>query len=221
MQEDTIVSHRIICDHVTTRGGILTVPLTKELLQYASGARMRYRAHLDSQKLLLQKNEVSRKRKALASDLESVRKKFKSTSVIVESLKQDADRYADIAEAAIGTKMAEAITKSNTFRKHMKEKKKELLTIEEDINPFSFDCVKILMAVTAIGICADISSKYKHVPLHLAAFQGNARIVECLLTITKYCDMLDHLGETPLHKAVRSGSTECLSLLISNGADLR
>ncbi|KAG1664220.1 Ankyrin repeat domain-containing protein 10 [Nymphon striatum] len=179
---------------------------------------MRYRAHLDSQKLLLQKNEVSRKRKALASDLESVRKKFKSTSVIVESLKQDADRYADIAEAAIGTKMAEAITKSNTFRKHMKEKKKELLTIEEDINPFSLRCLEMLLPC---GFSGDtVSSKHNQSPAHLAAYANRHLSLKLFIHYGAKCDSKDHLGETPLHKAVRSGSTECLSLLISNGADL-
>ena len=31
----------------------------------------------------------------------------------------------------------------------------------------------------------------------------------------------DYLGETPIHKAARVGSMECVSLLISQGASLR
>ena len=32
MQEDALVSHRLVCDYVNMHGGVTKVPLTKELL---------------------------------------------------------------------------------------------------------------------------------------------------------------------------------------------
>lgn len=49
MKEDTVVAQRI-CDYVSVCGGVLKVPLTKELLAAAASARSQYRLHLDQEK---------------------------------------------------------------------------------------------------------------------------------------------------------------------------
>ncbi|KAI2647221.1 Zinc finger protein 474 [Labeo rohita] len=50
MQEETMVTHRLVCDYVNICGGLLNVPISKELLASAASARSRYRIHLDQQK---------------------------------------------------------------------------------------------------------------------------------------------------------------------------
>jgi hypothetical protein len=46
MKEDTVVAQRVICDYISVCGGVLKVPLTKELLAAAASARSQYRLHL-------------------------------------------------------------------------------------------------------------------------------------------------------------------------------
>jgi len=50
MQEDTVIAQRLICDYVTVCGGVLKVPLSKEMLASAASARSRYRMHLEEEK---------------------------------------------------------------------------------------------------------------------------------------------------------------------------
>nr|XP_020471978.1 uncharacterized protein LOC109969435 isoform X1 [Monopterus albus]XP_020471979.1 uncharacterized protein LOC109969435 isoform X1 [Monopterus albus] len=50
MQEDTVDAQRMICDYVSACGGVLKVPLTKEILAAAASARSQYRLHLDQEK---------------------------------------------------------------------------------------------------------------------------------------------------------------------------
>lgn len=45
-----MVTHRLVCDYVNICGGLLNVPIFKELLASAASARSRYRMHLDQQK---------------------------------------------------------------------------------------------------------------------------------------------------------------------------
>ncbi len=50
MNEDTIVSQRLICDYVRMCGGVVKVPLTKELLNECASARNRYRIFLEDER---------------------------------------------------------------------------------------------------------------------------------------------------------------------------
>ncbi|KAJ8273553.1 hypothetical protein GJAV_G00102950 [Gymnothorax javanicus] len=61
IQEDTVVVQRIR-DYVSVCGGVLKVPLTKELLAAAASARSQYRLHLDQEK---RKKESNKRREKL------------------------------------------------------------------------------------------------------------------------------------------------------------
>ena len=50
MEDDTVVSQRLICDYVRLCGGVGKVPLTKELLTECGTARRRYRMHLEEER---------------------------------------------------------------------------------------------------------------------------------------------------------------------------
>lgn len=75
MQEETIVTHRLICDYVNTCGGLLHVPISKELLASAASARSKYRMHLDQQKTRKITDAQAQKRKALEETIEGLKKK--------------------------------------------------------------------------------------------------------------------------------------------------
>ncbi|XP_041858035.1 uncharacterized protein LOC121650545 [Melanotaenia boesemani] len=133
MNEDTVVSQRLICDCVRTCGGVVKVPLTKELLNECSSARNRYRMFLDDERKKREKTKQTNKRKEIEGELEELRKKRRTISTVCETLHNDADSFAEKAENAAGTKMAEFITKSNTMRRRCKEKRGELVELDCEI----------------------------------------------------------------------------------------
>ncbi|KAK0152285.1 hypothetical protein N1851_006335 [Merluccius polli] len=50
LQDNSLESLRIVCDRISKCGGVLKVPLTKELLASASSARSQYRLHLENER---------------------------------------------------------------------------------------------------------------------------------------------------------------------------
>ena len=93
MQEGTVTAHRLIRDHVTVRGGVANVPITKELLNYAATARTRYRAHLEDERRKKDAGNKSMKRKQVEKELEVPKKKRKTLQTVCESLEADADMF--------------------------------------------------------------------------------------------------------------------------------
>lgn len=133
MQEETMVTHRLICDYVNICGGLLSVAISKELLASAASARSRYRIHLDQQKTRKITDVQTQKQKALEENIEELKKKKRILVQVSMSLQRDADQLAEEAEGKAGTLMAQLITKSNTLRKRYKEKTNELQQIETDL----------------------------------------------------------------------------------------
>ncbi|XP_067266323.1 uncharacterized protein [Chanodichthys erythropterus] len=133
MAEDTVITQRLICDHVKVCGGVAEVPLTKELISYCASARSRYREHLEEERRKKKKEEQSKKRKNIEDDLEGLKKKKRSIEEVCKSLESDADRMAEQAENSAGSKMATLITKSNTMRRRAKEKQEELKEVNGQI----------------------------------------------------------------------------------------
>ncbi|KAJ8366437.1 hypothetical protein AAFF_G00355550 [Aldrovandia affinis] len=122
MQEDTVIAQRLICDYVTVCGGVLKVPLSKEMLASAASARSRYRMHLEQEKRKKMSDVQGQKRKAAEEEMEELKKSKATLIAVTNSLSQDADQPAKKAEEKAGTLMAQLITKSNTLRKRHREK---------------------------------------------------------------------------------------------------
>ena len=133
MNKDTIVLQRLICDCVRMCGGVVKVPLTKELLNECASARNRYRIFLEDERKKKEKTNQTNKRKEVEDELEELRKKRRTISTVCETLEKDADSLAEKAENTAGTKMAELITKSNSMRKRCKEKRGELVDLDREI----------------------------------------------------------------------------------------
>ena len=133
MKEDTVVAQRVICDYISVCGGVLKVPLTKELLAAAASARSQYRLHLDQEKRKHASNAQREKRKGAEDHLEQLKTKKKILIEVANSLEKDADKLAEQAEGKSGTLMAQLITKSNILRRRHKEKLTELKEVEKEL----------------------------------------------------------------------------------------
>lgn len=75
MKEHTLVAQRPICDFVNNFGGVLKVPITKELHASARNARHRYKQYLDEEKERKSTEKQKRKRKCLEEEVENLREK--------------------------------------------------------------------------------------------------------------------------------------------------
>lgn len=76
MNEDTVVAHN--CDYVRVSGGILNVPLSKELPNAAKSARSRYRLHLDKERKRKASELQCQKRKAAEENIQQLKKNMKT-----------------------------------------------------------------------------------------------------------------------------------------------
>ncbi|KAJ8404028.1 hypothetical protein AAFF_G00343780 [Aldrovandia affinis] len=103
MQEDTVIAQRLICDYVTVCGGVLKVPLSKEMLASAASARSRYRMHLEQEKRKKMSDVQGQKRKAAEEEMEELKKSKATLIAVTNSLSQDADQPAEKAEGKAGT----------------------------------------------------------------------------------------------------------------------
>ncbi|KAK1886444.1 Zinc finger MYM-type protein 1 [Dissostichus eleginoides] len=130
--EESLEAQRLICDQVSVCGGVLKVPLTKELLASAAFARSRYRIYLDQQQKKRQSATQSLKRRAVEDELEQLKKKRKILEEVCGVLQKDADQLAEQAEGKAGSLMAQLLTKSNTLRRRHKEKRIELEQTEKE-----------------------------------------------------------------------------------------
>ncbi|KAL2083672.1 hypothetical protein ACEWY4_021445 [Coilia grayii] len=133
MQEDAIVAQRLICDYIFVCGGVLNVPLTKELLGAAASARSHYRLYLEAERRKQESQAQKQKRKAVEDHIEELRKKTVVLTEVATSLENEADKCAEAAEGKSGTLMAQLITKSNVLRKRYKEKIAELKGVESEL----------------------------------------------------------------------------------------
>ena len=86
MKQQTLVAHRVICDHVTNVEGILNVDLNKDLLLSARMSRQRYDAFLEQERQNRTSQLEQKKRKCLLEEMEEIKKKKKRTDLDIESL---------------------------------------------------------------------------------------------------------------------------------------
>ena len=128
MTVQTLISQRVIKDHLLNVGGVTKVSLTKELLVSASHARQRYQAHLDEEKRKKEKQKRGEKRKATLEELDNLKEIKKRMKANIEALLKSADQFTGEAESKVTL-----ISKSNTMRRSAKEKEGELKSIKEAI----------------------------------------------------------------------------------------
>jgi hypothetical protein len=92
----------------------------------------RYRQFLEDKKKASEAADAARKRKAQDEEKEERRKRRKTLGEVIAKLEVDVDKHMDLAEVSKGTKVLLEVTKANSLRKTIKEKKKELEDLASD-----------------------------------------------------------------------------------------
>ncbi|KAJ8351506.1 hypothetical protein SKAU_G00229820 [Synaphobranchus kaupii] len=80
----------------------------------------------------------------------------------------------------------------------------------------SWECMVRLVQV-GCGVNA-VTSKFAQTPTHIAAFGGHPACLLWLLQAGADINRQDYVGETPIHKAARAGSMDCVRALLLQGA---
>jgi hypothetical protein len=75
MQERTLISQRLIIDHLSDIGGFNNFMVTPKCLQYVSSARSKYRTYLEDKQKDRVHSEKDEKRKALEDDIQELKSK--------------------------------------------------------------------------------------------------------------------------------------------------
>ncbi|XP_023241602.1 serine/threonine-protein phosphatase 6 regulatory ankyrin repeat subunit A-like isoform X2 [Centruroides sculpturatus] len=84
------------------------------------------------------------------------------------------------------------------------------------------DCLQKLASYLPSNTSIDIkSSRNLQTPLHISALACQSHCLLWLLQAGADENNQDSLGETALHKAIRSGSIECAAILLLKNADIR
>ncbi|XP_072568910.1 uncharacterized protein [Paramormyrops kingsleyae] len=133
MQEDTVVTQRLVCDYIIQHGGVTQVPLSKPLLESVAKGRTRYRLHLETERKRREAKDQALKRKEAEDCLQELKVKRRRVQEISEGLARNADKLAEEAEAKAGSKMADLISRSNLLRRGHKEKLPELAVLDKEI----------------------------------------------------------------------------------------
>lgn len=137
--EKSMEALRLICVKISVCGGVLKVPLTKELMASVACARSRYRSYLEDERKKKQSSTQDLKRKAVQEEIEVLKRKRTVLTEVCDSLQTDADKLSEQAEGKSGTLMAQLITKSNILRRRSKEKRNELVQTEKLLETKSED----------------------------------------------------------------------------------
>ena len=109
--EESLEAQRLICDKVSDCGGVLKVPLTKELRASAASARSQYRIYLEQQRRKKESTTQALKRKAVEDELEELKKKKEVLKDVCDVLQKDADQLAEQAKGKSGSLISQLITK--------------------------------------------------------------------------------------------------------------
>ena len=123
LNEDNFVAKRLICDHVTSMGGLKNIYTSnKALLLAASSARRKYMDYLEDER---KKESTVRgeKRKALDDEIEEKKRYLEKD---VNAMTSSADEYAEKAE-----KTHQLTWTANSLRRSAKEKTTELKAVDE------------------------------------------------------------------------------------------
>ncbi|CAB1347342.1 unnamed protein product [Coregonus sp. 'balchen'] len=78
------------------------------------------------------------------------------------------------------------------------------------------ECVMGLVQV-GCGVNA-VTTRFAQTPTHIAAFGGHPECLLWLLQAGADINRQDYVGETPIHKAARAGSLDCVNALLIQGA---
>ena len=127
LQKESIVTQRIVHDRTCEAGGVLEVPLSKELLTSVRCSHQKYVTALEAKRT--QSDKVVKQRE-LRTEVQELTKRKKFCESAVSDLTVSADQLAQTAEKLRNfTKMLE----SNAVRKRAREMQDEIQVLDEEI----------------------------------------------------------------------------------------
>ena len=130
LANQSLVGQHLVCDHIIAVGGILNISIAQPLLASCSAARKRCERYLEQQRQNKKSEEGSQKRKSFLTEVEELKEKQRRTSVDIDGLIKSADNLAERAELMENISF---VTQSNSFRRTLKEKAKELKTLDNKL----------------------------------------------------------------------------------------
>ena len=133
LKQENHVAQRIVCDAISSAGGISKVPLVKEMLLSCSLARQKYMGFLENQRQLKKTEQLKRKRETLLEEVDDLKAKKKRLQCDVTALQSSADDFAKKAGVREFKVMSQRIAKSNAMRKAAISKQDEIALIEKAI----------------------------------------------------------------------------------------
>uniref|UniRef100_G3VA06 Ankyrin repeat domain 10 n=1 Tax=Sarcophilus harrisii TaxID=9305 RepID=G3VA06_SARHA len=77
--------------------------------------------------------------------------------------------------------------------------------------------IQLVRAGATLNVC---TTRFAQTPAHIAAFGGHPECLIWLIQAGANINKQDCEGETPIHKAARSGSMDSISALVANGAQI-
>ena len=95
----SLISQRLVCDHVMSVGGRFNVELNKSLLLSVRLSRQKYERYLEQERKKAKHLQEKTKRKSSLDEIEEIRKKRKRVDSDIRSLNEAADDLCTKAEA--------------------------------------------------------------------------------------------------------------------------
>ncbi|XP_009870667.1 PREDICTED: ankyrin repeat domain-containing protein 10-like [Apaloderma vittatum] len=77
--------------------------------------------------------------------------------------------------------------------------------------------MQLVRAGASVNSC---TTRFAQTPAHIAAFGGHPQCLNWLIQVGANINKQDYVGETPIHKAARSGSMDSISALVAHGAQI-
>uniref|UniRef100_A0A8C0J6G3 Ankyrin repeat domain-containing protein 10 n=1 Tax=Chelonoidis abingdonii TaxID=106734 RepID=A0A8C0J6G3_CHEAB len=77
--------------------------------------------------------------------------------------------------------------------------------------------MQLVRAGATVNAC---TTRFAQTPAHIAAFGGHPQCLIWLVQAGANINKQDYVGETPIHKAARSGSMDSISALVAHGAQI-
>lgn len=133
LKHEGLIARRLILQAVREAGGVTSVPITKELLSYASNSRNKYHAFLEKQKQQAAQAAAERKRKAEEEETAHLRKKLKLAQDDANALEECANTRAVEAETKGCLSL---IAESNALRKRAQEKREVVKELQKQLEEY-------------------------------------------------------------------------------------
>jgi len=130
LKHQSLIAQRIICDYVSSVGGILNVPVTEPMLKEARSARQKYETYLENERKKKKSQESLNTRKRQLNEIEEYRSKKQKLESSISELVMLSEKLYEKAES---TGKIDFVSQANAMRRVMKEKQQQVIELEEKI----------------------------------------------------------------------------------------